>query len=341
MKIAVIGSGAIGSLVAGFLKKKEHNVVLIGRKKAVSAVKKSGLRISGPRGDNTFSIDVFNKLKEKPGLVILAVKTQDIKKALEDNIDFIKDSLVLTTQNGIQADNIVAKYVPKENIVSSIVMFGSTCLKPGIIVHNFEGNWIIGKRFSSNDEKVENLRMILSDAFPVVVSDAITGMKYLKIFINANNCIPGILGHSMQQVFRDKEISQIAIAIWREGLDVVNKANIALASFPNFPLERLNKLTSLPMDTAAEIFSDIMITLSKEPLYGSILQSIKRGKISEIDYINGEFVNIAKRNKFQAALNEKLVNMVHDVEKNNTFFSKEELVSATKDLAGLQGEKDG
>jgi len=40
MKIAVIGAGAIGSLVAGYLKLKEKNVSLIGRSSSVEAIKK-------------------------------------------------------------------------------------------------------------------------------------------------------------------------------------------------------------------------------------------------------------------------------------------------------------
>jgi 2-dehydropantoate 2-reductase len=75
-----------------------------------------------------------------------------------------------------------------------------------------------------------------------------------------------------------------------------------------------------------------MSNLSKEPLYGSILQSIKRGKPSEIDYINGEFVRLARENKLGAPLNEKLVQMVHQVEEKNKFFSKEELLNSTKGL---------
>ena len=91
-------------------------------------------------------------------------------------------------------------------------------------------------------------------------------------------------------------------------------------------------MAALPIDEAAKIYSGIMTNLSKVPLYGSILQSIKRGKPSEIDYINGEFVNLAKNNNFIASLNAKLVEMIHSVEKNNKFFSKEDLINNTKGL---------
>ena len=155
-------------------------------------------------------------------------------------------------------------------------------------------------------------------------------MKYLKIFVNANNCIPALLGVSMQEAFSDPQISKISIAIWKEGLTVVTKAGTNLVSLPDFPLERLTTLTHMPLSEAANVFSGIMTKLSKEPVYGSILQSIKRGRDTEIDYINGEIIGLAKNNNMRAPLNEKLVSMVHEVERTKKFYGTEELLRATE-----------
>ncbi len=332
MKIAVLGAGAIGGLVAGYLKLKAEDVTLLGHSDSVRAIREKGLQISGVRGNFNIKIDVSDKLNNKPDLIILSTKTQNIDAALKDNLKFIQDSNLLTTQNGVQADTIAAKYVSKENIISSIVMFGSTCLEPAKIVHNFEGSWIIGRLFDKNDERVIEISGVLNKIFPAIVAEDLKGMKYLKIFVNANNCIPAILGVSMQEAFSDLDISRISIAIWKEGLDIINKSGINLVSLPDFSLERLTNLTVPPNPEAAKIFSGIMSNLSKEPLYGSILQSIKRGKPSEIDYINGEFVLLAEKNKLKAPLNKRLVEMVHEVEKTHKFFSKEKLLNSTKGL---------
>lgn len=328
MRIAVIGSGAIGNLVAGYLKVKGEEVFLTGKPASIKAIRDKGLIITGVRGDFNINIDTADRLSAPCDLAILAVKTQDIERAIADNKEFLKDSIILTTQNGVQSDNLAAGYLPKQNIVSSIVMFGSTYLEPGKVVHNFEGNWIIGSVFDCcSKDNIDCAGHILREIFPVTQKENIKGMKYLKIFVNANNCIPAILGKSMQDTFSDSDVSRVSIAIWKEGLEIVNKLNIKLESLPDFPLERLTNLVSLPSLTAAGIFSGIMRNLSKEPLYGSILQSIKRGKPSEIDYINGEFIRLAKENNLNAPLNEKLVGLVHRVENEKKFFSKKELLS--------------
>ncbi|MDD4893863.1 MAG: ketopantoate reductase family protein [Candidatus Omnitrophica bacterium] len=334
MKISVIGAGAIGNLICGYLKLKGQDVFLVGRDDSISTIKEKGLQITGVRNHFTVNIEAHDRLNRVSDLVILATKTQDVEEAVKENLKFIEGANLLTTQNGVFADDIVSRYIPKENIISSIVMFGATYLEPGKVVHNFEGNWVMGRIFAKNDERITRISEVLNKVFPTVISDNIQGMKYLKIFVNANNCIPAILGISMQEAFADIDISRISIAIWREGFDVVSGSGINMVSLPDFPLERLTKLTSMPALEAARIFSGIMVNLSKEPIYGSILQSIKRGRSSEIDYINGEFVRLAKDNNLTAPLNKRLVKLVHEVEKTGRFFTKEELLHKTKGLVG-------
>ncbi|WAC06378.1 MAG: 2-dehydropantoate 2-reductase [Thermodesulfobacteriota bacterium] len=332
MKIAVIGAGAIGNVAAGYLTLNNETVYLIGRPRTVKMIKKNGLLISGARGETRVNLEVSERLREKPDVAILAVKTQDVEEALKDNLAFLKETCLLTTQNGVRADSLVAHHLPVENTISSIVMFGATSLEEGKVIHNFDGDWIIGKMFGPNDSSVNALQALLNNIFPTIITDDIRGMKYLKIFVNANNCIPAILGMSMQEAFADPSVSRISIGIWKEGLGIVTKSNVTLTSLPDFPLERLGGLTAMPIDEAAKIFSGIMINLSKEPLYGSILQSIKRGRASEIDFINGEFITLAKENALESPLNQKLVEMVHEVERANTFFSKEKLLAETEKL---------
>ena len=133
MKTAVIGAGAIGNLVAGYLKLNNQEVSLVGRAHSVAAINTNGLIISGVRGEFRVEIEAMELLREKPDLAVLAVKTQDLEAALNNNLPFLKDTCLVTTQNGVQADNIAAKYLPRENIVSSIVennqtFFTTTCI---------------------------------------------------------------------------------------------------------------------------------------------------------------------------------------------------------------------
>ena len=325
MKIAVIGAGAIGSVVAAYLSDAGVDVTLIGKEDQVDAVKAKGLTVKGARGQKVFHLKALTHLDHGYDLTIFTVKSQDIEKAYEENHQFLEDTIVLSAQNGVQADNILSGHIDREKIISSIVMFGATYIEPGVVTFNFEGDWIIGKPFMPNDFQVREIADVFKKSFSVVVSQNITGMKWLKLFVNFNNCIPALIGKSMQETFVDMDLCRLSILLLKEGVEIVQKSGIELVSLPQFPAERIFGLAGMPMEQASGIINKTLTTLSKEPLYGSILQSIMRKKASEIDYINGEIVALAKQMSLKATLNIKVVDLVHEVENSGRFFNKDDV----------------
>jgi len=326
VKIAVIGAGAIGGVVGGYLTQAGEEVVVVGKKEQVRALKENGLTIEGVRGKVQVAVRAVEGFEEEVDLIVLAVKTQDVASSLEQHAFHGLACPVVTTQNGVRADTLLAERIDPQRIVSSIVMFGSTYLTPGKIIHNFEGDLIMGNYLKGGEGPVEGIVNIVEKVFPVIVTEDIMGMKWLKLFVNLNNCVPALIGKSMQECFADIHLCTVSIALLKEGLQLTEQAGINLHSLPTYPVERLHVLTSLPLEESARLFSKIMTTLSKEPLYGSILQSIRRGRPSEIDYLNGELVALAKERGCSAPLNEKVVGMVHQVEESKKFFSPQEVM---------------
>jgi 2-dehydropantoate 2-reductase len=290
------------------------------------------LAIEGPRGNNTYKVRADTKLNAKADFVIFATKINDIEKAIIDNHEHLKEAVVLSTQNGIEADYILKKYFPAQNIITGIVMFGATYYPPNRIVHNFEGDLVLGSMFGEKIRDFGRVKELLGTTFKVNEIKNIKGAKFLKVFINLNNCIPAVLGISMQEAFSDTDIAKLAIQLNREAYGVVTKSGIELEGLPTYPKERLSGLVSMPVDEATQIFSKVMTSLSDKPLYGSILQSIKRDRPSEIDYINGQIVKLALENNLEAPLNKNIVDLVHRVEETKKFFSKEELLSQIKNV---------
>lgn len=331
MKVAVIGLGAIGGLVACYLKAKGVHVVAVGRKEQKQAVEQGGFIIEGVRGRSVVYVDIKPKLEERVDLAIIAVKTQDLRDAVDKSRIYLSQADILSTQNGVRADRLLSMMLGEERIISSIVMFGATYQPYNRLVHNFEGNWLIGRPFGPNDAKVREVAEFLKIAFNTAEAENIQAMKWTKIFLNSANCLPALLGKSMQETYADLDMCGLALRLQKEGFDLLAKLNIPLASMPDFDVEKLKNLASMPSDQAAPIYSSIMVNLSKEPLYGSILQSIQRGRPSEIDFINGEFANQAKLNDTKAVLNSRIVNLVHQVEQTKKFLTKEEIIKAVSD----------
>ncbi|MFO8052347.1 MAG: 2-dehydropantoate 2-reductase [Candidatus Omnitrophota bacterium] len=335
MQIAVLGCGAIGGLFLGHLSKESKDVLGVVRNYQLDSLEKEGLIVKEENKEEKVNVKFNIKLTKPVDLAIFATKTNNLEEITKENIDYLQDAVVVSAQNGLRAENILSKFFPPEKIITTIVMFGATFYPPNKVVSNFSGNLIMGNIFGKQVIKEKEVKQVLESSFNLKVLKNIKGAKYLKLFINLNNCIPAILGKTMQESFANLEIAKLAIKLNREAYQLVKQAGINLESLPNYPKERIESLTSMPIEDASQLFSKIMTNLSREPLYGSILQSIKRNKPSEIDYINGEVVRLAKNNSWQAPLNEKIVNLVHRVEKEG-FLSEDELLSKIK---GVGDEK--
>lgn len=324
MKIAILGCGAIGGLFLGRLKRENQDVIGIVKDYQRDSLVKEGLIIESSGGRQNIKVNVDTRLREKVDLAIFSTKINNLEEVINANSRYLKEAILVTTQNGIKADYILCDYFEKSKIVTGIVMFGATFYAPNRIVHNFGDGLILGNIFGSKTDSLEKAQNLLSNVFNASSLENIKGAKYLKLFINLNNCIPAVLGLSMQEVFSDLELAKLAIELNKEAYKVITKSDIQLMSLPTYPKERIEDLVSMDINQASALFSKIMTSLSKEPLYGSILQSIKRSRKSEIDYINGEIVNLAQNNNLQAPLNERIVQAVKRVEESGNFLNKNE-----------------
>lgn len=326
MKTAVLGCGAIGGLFLGYLSQKGCDVTGVVKDYQKESLLNEGLIIENQKENVKIKVKADTKLNEKTDLTIFAVKIDDLREAIENNIDNLKGTIVLSAQNGVKADYILSKYFPKNKIITGIVMFGATFYPPNKVVDNFSGELALGGIFGDKPDDLDKVNDFLSPVFNTAVLDNMKGAKYLKLLINLNNCIPAVLGASMQETFLDIDCARLAIKLNREAYAIIKGSGITLADLPSYPKKRIEGMALMDLDEAAGLFSKIMTSLSKEPLYGSILQSIKRSKFSEIDYINGEFVELAKENSLGAPLNKKIIELVHGVEKTGKFLTKRELI---------------
>lgn len=338
MKVAVIGLGAIGGIVVGALRDKGIDVVVVGRPEQRQSIDNDGFVIEGVKGRSLYCLDVKFKLEEKVDLVILTVKTQDLRDVVEMSREFLTGPLILSTQNGVRSDTLLKMMLGEENLISSIIMFGATYIPYNRVVCNFEGNWLIGRPFGANDDKVKNVIEFLKEAFSVVEVENISAMKWTKIFVNSSNCLPALIGKSMQETYANLEMCKLALRILKEGFEVVESLGIELPNLPDFEIDKLRGLIQMDLQEAAPIFSSIMVNLSKEPLYGSILQSIQRGKLTEIDYINGEIANQARIHNIVARLNTRITELVHGVEMHKAFLTIEQLLEEIEKTNKLKKE---
>ncbi len=130
-RIAVIGAGAVGSALGALLHRAGQKVVLICRPAHVAAIRQDGLRVDGDTGNFIAPVEATETLDFRPDLALLTVKTQDVVAAVKANQAFLNDVPVVTFQNGVHSDELVASLLPREQILSAVVLMHATYLLPG------------------------------------------------------------------------------------------------------------------------------------------------------------------------------------------------------------------
>jgi 2-dehydropantoate 2-reductase len=327
-RIAVIGAGAVGSALGALLHRAGQNVVLIARPAHIAAIRQDGLRVDGDTGNFIAPVEATETLNFRP-VALLTVKTQDVVAAVKANQAFLNDVPVVTFQNGIRSDELVASILPREQILSAVVLMHVTYLLPGKVTVVYQGKLILGRPFGPRDSKLEDVAHILNQAVPTRVTDNIQGAHWLKLIVNLNNALPAITNFTMSQVYANTSLRNLAIGLMREGLRVIDRANIRLESLPEVSVGLTRLINWMPSGIAGRIAAAKVRRLTTVwPLWGSTLQSIQRGRPTEIDYLNGEIMELGKRYGEITPLNTKMVELVHQVERTGQFLSVEEIRQA-------------
>lgn len=141
-RIAVIGTGAMGSVYAVLLAEAGHDVVAVdGWQDHVDAINEDGLRLSGASGDRTVTSLHATADAGDAGacdLYIIATKASGVGEAARMVASVMRpDSLVLTIQNGLGAGERIAAHMPTDNVLLGVADgFGASLKGPGHAHHN-------------------------------------------------------------------------------------------------------------------------------------------------------------------------------------------------------------
>ena len=137
VKIAIVGTGAMGSVYAGLLGRAGHEVWAIDTwREHIDAIAGSGLAVSGASG--TYVVDSLH-VGRTPADVgpcdvwVIATKAQDVERVAAGIAPLLRpDSVVMAFQNGLGSGERVARHIPREHILIGIAEgFGSSVPRPG------------------------------------------------------------------------------------------------------------------------------------------------------------------------------------------------------------------
>lgn len=305
MKILVMGAGAMGSAMGGFLS-RDHEVMLIGRNPHIDIINNKGLRISGIWGDH-----LFNQIRGEtsispdimsPDLVFITTKSYDTENAVKAVMPILgPDTNVISFQNGIGNEETVEKYAGKENTFGGMAIFGAMVEKPGHVkITVYASECLVGP-LVGDAKRADFIANAISHAgIPTKVSDDIIRDKWMKTFYNAGlNPLSAILKVKYGILGDYEESRKIMKNIIEEAFMVAQARGIKL---------------KVGMDEYFDYFLEKQIPPTSEHR-SSMLQDIEKGKKTEIGYINGAIVNLAGENGIDVPYNQCITGIIKMMEK--------------------------
>ena len=318
-KIVVIGAGGVGGITAALLAKAGYNVKVVCKyPELAEKIKTKGLHIFGLCGNFQVkmpAVAAINELEEKKDFVLMATKAYDLPQAAKQILPFLKEnSAVVSMQNGI-CEDILAEIVGQERTIGCIVGWGATMHQPGELEMTSTGEFVIGNLNNLIDERIKFLKSIFDTIYPVEISQNIMGHLYSKLIINS--CITtlgAICGLYLGKMLAVKKIRGIFLDIMEEAIAVANAHGIKVETYAGkLDYYRFLKSKSFFGNLKRHLFIR-MIGYKYRRLKSSSLQSLERGKNTEIDYLNGYIAKLAKQKNIPAPVNQALLKMVKEIE---------------------------
>jgi len=299
MHTIIVGAGALGSILGGYLAETGEEVTLVGRKPHVDAIRADGLIIEGMRGRHVVrGVHATTDAREVTAAdnVILAVKSYDTAEALASLTHLRgKVGAVLSVQNGGGKDEALADAFGRAAVVGATSIVGGAMPVPGRVIHTNEGGTWLGELDGRRTARVE----AIADAFrrarlPVEVRDDIQSAIWCKL----NQMVPAaalacVTRLRIHEMYQDPSLATLFVELSREVAGVAARLGIPLVDCQGFPVKTL---CSQPFDAAVESViarGRGMQERGMTQVKISTLQDLERGKRTEAEHVIGYVVDLA------------------------------------------------
>ena len=304
MRIGIIGAGALGSVIGGMLAEAGNDVLLVNRNRShVDAINRDGLTLRTDGKDRAVAVRaaIPAEVGEPADLVIVLVKSFHTAEAVREAIGLVgPNTTVLSLQNGLGHEDILMGLVGRDRVIAGKTYVGGVMFGPGQVIAGVAGKeTIIGELDGRITPRIERIAATFEAAgMTLVVSRNIMGAIWDKLLVNiATGALSGITRLPYGGLYAVPELEVAATAAVAEAIAVAKASGIELETV--HPHEAWVKAASgLPPEFKA-----------------SMLQSLEKGSVTEVDFINGAVVRAGVKAGVPTPVNATLVACVKGIER--------------------------
>jgi 2-dehydropantoate 2-reductase len=315
MRVAVIGAGAVGGTLAALLHRAGHEVDVAARGENLRALQEQGLHLAGAWGTHTASVAAAERLGRPPELAFVTAKIADATDAMSTNAGYLRDIPVVVVQNGLEGVRGARRTLPRSDVVGGLALFAASLVSPAHVMVTAAAETILGVPGSAPTLPVLYASELLEPVLPVRTTANFEGAQWTKLVINGVNAVPAITGLSVQATLADPALRAVVTRGMQETVRVGLAAGIRFDTISGLTHTALRAFGRVPVALAQTVPARMAKRMGSTPNPGSTLQSIRRGRPTEVDGLNGAVVTQAARLRLEAPVNAALVAMVHEVER--------------------------
>jgi 2-dehydropantoate 2-reductase len=295
VKIAIVGTGAMGSVYAGLLGKAGHEVWAIDTwAEHIEAIASSGLHVSGASGTSVVDNLHVGRAPRDAGpcdVWIIATKASAVDGVATEIAPLLEpDSIVMAFQNGLGAGERVARRIPPDHILIGIAEgFGSSIPEPGHVHHEGMRLIRIGEMHGGLTDRVERIEHAWRDAgFNVRAFADVSLMIWEKFLCNVTLSAPcAAFDLTVGELMAEPDSWKVALACTSEAYRLGVAEGVRF-SFDD-PLQYVTAFAVTIPQTSPSMRLD---HLARRP--------------SEVDVINGMVVTLSRARGLEAPYNETL-----------------------------------
>ena len=298
MRIAVIGAGAMGSVMGGLLAKAGNDVALVDVwREAVDHINAEGLRIDDEvvhvrATDNPSEIGLVD-------LVIVFVKCYHTESAVRNALSLIgPETVVLSLQNGWGNGPGIANIIGSDKLILGVCYHSATVAGPGHVLHVGKGKTFMGELHGKRTKRLDEIVQVFNNAgIEVIATENVLKEIWSKLALNVCTLpTSALLGFYAPQLVQHDAMLELMRALLHEVIAVAQAQKIPL----DFE-ERWEAITSLLKRCGPNAKS-------------SMLQDVEKSRHTEIDVINGAIVEAGQRCGIPTPYNNAMLWMVKSLE---------------------------
>lgn len=304
MRIAILGAGAMGSWFGGHLAMNGRDVELLTTNRDhIEAVQRDGLELRHAGGESIAQvrISVPSQISQVVELVIVLTKTFQLDEALASISHALKpDTVVLSLQNGLGNEEIIARHVGLENTWIGMSMVPVDRIAPGIVESKGAGTSWFGHAQKSRPAVAERMETLFTDSGLDVRFDSnIKNRIWHKVAFNAGMNAICALTHGTPELVEASKMAKTLVQ------DVAKEvASVAEAM-------------GIIVDLEA-VFATIEFACKHHGEHmPSMLQDLIAGKRTEVDALNGAIVKYANASDIAVPLNTQLAGLIRMAEQGH------------------------